>query len=205
MSNDTDNAPTTASTLNPDYDTLEDAVESVEDAIEAAEDLVDNHEQFEPLDDQKETIEDLIDSAQDHDDPDRLEGAEEVAHQVRTLVDDVQDDVGFDDAETAEALDELQDQAYDLEEALEDLDTSWSPFVVITKRYSVPERHMTPKEILQEVPGHTPNEEVLYWKHDGAAGGDDYIPADQEIDLLLDGNVFTAYDHENPYGREDEQ
>jgi hypothetical protein len=185
----------------PDYETLEDVVNAVEDFIETAEDRVGDYERFEVIEQLKEDIEDLVDDAQDHEDPARLEAAEEQASELREEVDNLQDEVGFDDADVAEALDDLQDEVYTLEEHLEDISASWSPFVVISKPFSVSSRYITPQEILEEVPGHTPNEEVLYWKHDDdSPGSDEFIPADKELDLLLDGNVFTAYNHENPYG-----
>lgn len=191
------------------YNDLEVEVESVQEALDHVEDhLDDNEEMAYQLEDQAEAIEDILDDAQDYDEPARLAGVEEQMEVLREDVDDLQDKVDP-GSDAGIALEEAEDRLYDVEEAVEDARRgagcgTWDPYVVVNgSRTDVDEQVMTPKEILQEVPGHTPNDEVLYRAGDDSAGGDDFLPADKEIDLLCDFNEFTAYNHENPYGMEE--
>lgn len=191
------------------YNDLEEQVESVQEALNHVEDnLDDNEEMADRLEDQAEVIEDILDDAQDYGEPARLAGVEERMEALREDVDDLQDEVDP-GSDAGIALEEAEDRLYDAEEAVEDVRRgagcgTWDPYVVVNgSRTDVDEQVMTPKEILQEVPGHTPNDEVLYRAGDDTAGGDDFLPADMEIDLLCDFNEFTAYNHENPYGMEE--
>jgi DNA-binding transcriptional MerR regulator len=184
------------------FDAVEDTLGEIDETIDSIEDeFQEEHAQaLEEIEDEIQEIGEAVDESQEDDDYGALSALESRVSELRQKVDELQEDVGYDDGDVAAGLDEIEDGLVDAEEAIEDatLVHGWDPYVVVNgQRYDVPSRFMTPKEILQEIPDHSPNDEVL-----SAVGSSDssFLSADEELDFLFEFNEFTAYDHENPYG-----
>lgn len=180
---------TTERTLNRDHETH---IERVRETLEQTEDAIDDYQ-------------DLGNAAAR---ADARQTAVEATDTAQTQIDQLQEVIGYDDPEPAKAVETLDDAIEDVEDGVDALprrgDGPEEYYVVINGNdFDVPERVMTPFEILRQVSGYSPNEYVLYRARDGrdSEEGDDYLPKDGPIDLVEDFNRFTAYKHRNPYGR----
>jgi len=193
---------------------IEDAVQEAQDQLDSLENPLDadNLRQQEEVEDALEVVEDLVEEMVDAREDgntekftDTLGEAKEAIQTTQDKMNELQNDVGFDDADLAARVEEVEDAIELVEDHLHGIDENEPSddliIIVNEEEREAPERHMTPLEIVRLFEYDEDNV-VLYKARaldDGDTTDDQFLPRDEEIDLC-ELNKFAAIPSETPYG-----
>lgn len=185
----------------PDYNHIEDLVQDAQDRLADLEGVLDGHrDAIDAIRDALEKVEDRVDDAQDHDDRDRLGNAPAFIQDAQNTVNHLEDQVGFDSATLAEAMDDLEDAIEHIEDAVDDILEGTEQVVVNVsgETFVAEECEMGPVEILQEA-GFVMDSYLLYFGADADEDRQDHIEKGTTVDVC-EHRQFSAIPDEIGYG-----